>query len=179
MASSDGRRPVIRAGDDKWRRLGELLQLRRADLGYRYRPAFTQERQINIRLVTDIENNYRPNTFLTPTVKEIARAYAVAYDSIIAILKGEADQLTPAAEPAAPPAPAASGQTERLPPATMPQQQRWDAAPYTDRIWELRPALILCIEAARACCGGDREQARRLLALAVEACDGPLRPTAV
>jgi hypothetical protein len=87
------RRPVVRAPDAAWRRLGELLQLRRAELGYQRRPAFTRAAGINIRLVTDIENAYRPNTFLTPTLREIARAYQVSYDSLIAVLLGHDDGL--------------------------------------------------------------------------------------
>ncbi len=93
MASD--RRPVVRAPDAAWQRLGELLQLRRAELGYRRRPAFTREHGINIRLVTDIENAYRPNTFLTPTLREIAQAYQVSYDSVIAVLLGHDDELIP------------------------------------------------------------------------------------
>jgi hypothetical protein len=89
------RRPVVRAPDDAWQRLGELLQLRRAELGYKRRPAFTREHGINIRLVTDIENAYRPNTFLTPTLREIAQAYQVTYDSVIAVLGKTAGELTP------------------------------------------------------------------------------------
>jgi hypothetical protein len=93
------RRPVVRAPEDAWQRLGELLQLRRAELGYKRRPAFTREHGINIRLVTDIENAYRPNTFLTPTLREIAQAYQVTYESLIAVLGKKADELTPAAPP--------------------------------------------------------------------------------
>jgi hypothetical protein len=96
------RRPVIMGPDDAWKRLGELLQLRRAELGYKRRPAFTRERGINIRLVTDIENAYRPNTFLTPTLREIAQAYQVTYDSIVAIVLGHDDELIPAAPTALP-----------------------------------------------------------------------------
>ena len=90
------RRPVVRAPDDAWQRLGELLQLRRAELGYKRRPAFTRDRGINIRLVTDIENAYRPNTFLTPTLREIAQAYQVSYDSVVAIILEHDDELIPA-----------------------------------------------------------------------------------
>jgi hypothetical protein len=106
------RRPVVRAPDSAWKRLGELLQLRRAELGYRRRPAFTKDRDINIRLVTDIENAYRPNTFLTPTLGEIAQAYQVTYESLAAMLRGEADVLS-AAEPAPLPAPSAPGSDSR------------------------------------------------------------------
>ncbi len=91
------RRPVVRAPEAAWRRLGELLQLRRAELGYKRRPAFTREHGINTRLVTDIENAYRPNTFLTPTLREIAQAYQVSYDSLIAVLLGHDDELIPVA----------------------------------------------------------------------------------
>jgi hypothetical protein len=90
------RRPVVRAPEAAWKRLGELLQLRRGELGYRRRPAFTRDRGINIRLVTDIENAYRPNTFLTPTLREIAQAYQVTYDSLIAVLLQHDDELIPA-----------------------------------------------------------------------------------
>jgi hypothetical protein len=101
---------VIQAGEEAWRRLGELLQRRRSDLGYRRRPAFTRDHGINIRLVTDIENVYRPNTFLTPTLQQIARAYAVTYDSMVAVLRGEADELAPAEPtPSVPAAPADAG----------------------------------------------------------------------
>ena len=85
------RRPVVRAPEAAWQRLGELLQLRRAELGYRRSPAFTREHGINIRLVTDIENAYRPNTFLTPTLREISQAYEVTYDSLTAVLAGKED----------------------------------------------------------------------------------------
>lgn len=99
---SEGRRPAVRADIGAWRKLGELLQLRRAELGYRRRPAFTRDRDINIRLVTDIENNYRPNTYLTGTLREIAQAYAVTYDSLTGVLAEQAAELTPTAAPAVP-----------------------------------------------------------------------------
>jgi len=97
---SGGRRPAVRAEPDRWVRLGELLQLRREALGYRYRPGFTAERGINIRMVTDIENAHRPNTFSLPALQQIARAYAVTYDSVTAVLRGEAGGLVPAESPA-------------------------------------------------------------------------------
>ena len=130
--ASERRRPETKADDDAWKRLGLLLQLRRADLGYRRRPGFTKDRNINIRLVTDIENAYR-NTFLTPTLGQIAQAYQVTYESLAAVLSGTADELTPVA-PSAPPAPAGSVGNDGLPPTT-------DAAgiaaarPYADQIW--------------------------------------------
>ena len=129
MASD--RRPVVRAPEAAWQRLGALLQLRRAELGYRRRPAFTRDRGINIRLVTDIENAYRPNTFLTPTLRDIAQAYRVTYDSLTAVLAGTADDLAPAA-PAAPPA--ADPGAGWLPPMTDPARIA-ATHPYTARIY--------------------------------------------
>jgi hypothetical protein len=99
---SNGKRPAVRAGEDRWRRLGELLALRRADLGYRYRPAFAAERlprtpqgNVNVRLVTDVEGGVR-DTIQAPTLKHLARAYDVTYESVLAVLKGESDELAPA-----------------------------------------------------------------------------------
>jgi hypothetical protein len=122
MASD--RRPVIKGPDEAWKRLGELLQLRRAELGYKRRPAFTKDRGINIRLVTDIENAYRPNTFLTPTLREIAQAYAVTYDSVVAVVFGHDDELIPE-DPAAPPSELPEGVEARSP----------AAQDYADQIW--------------------------------------------
>lgn len=129
MASD--RRPVVRAPEAAWQRLGELLQLRRAELGYKRRPGFTRDRDINIRLVTDIENAYRPNTFLNATLREISQAYAVTYDSLTAVLAGSADALEPAA-------PLAS--VTELPPMTSGARIASDR-PYFDEINERRVAL--------------------------------------
>jgi len=118
------RRPVVRAPEAAWRRLGELLQLRRAELGYKRRPGFTRDRDINIRLVTDIENAYRPNTFLTATLREISQAYAVTYGSVTAVLAGTASML----EPAAP-----ARTVTRLPPMTDAARIA-SARPYADAI---------------------------------------------
>jgi hypothetical protein len=130
------RRPVIRAPEDRWRLLGELLQLRRSELGYRRRPAFTKDRDINIRLVADIENAYRPNTFLNPTLQEIAQAYQVTYDSIVAVLGEKTGRLTPVL----PAVPQAAGPGSALmdadrPPPPMLNEARIAAdRPYYERI---------------------------------------------
>ena len=129
------RRPVVRAPDEAWQRLGSLLQLRRAELGYRRRPAFTKEHGINIRLVTDVENAYRPNTFLTPTLRDIAQAYQVTYDSLTAVLAGTADAL----EPAAPVAVLPRGDGWR-PPVTDPAAEA-AIRPYFDPLNERRVEL--------------------------------------
>lgn len=133
MASD--RRPVIRGSEDAWKRLGELLQLRRAELGYHRRPAFTRDHGINIRLVTDVENAYRPNTFLTPTLREIAQAYEVTYDSVVAVILEHGDELIPAS-----PARLTAGQDGWVPPIA--DKARRDAdAPYAMEIMERLLAL--------------------------------------
>ena len=135
------RRPVVRAPEDAWKRLGELLQLRRAELGYKRRPAFTREHGINIRLVTDIENAYRPNTFLTPTLREIAQAYQVTYDSVIAVLGKTADELTPVT-----PDRLADGPDGWQPPIADKARRDADApyaAPILERLLELADAGII------------------------------------
>jgi hypothetical protein len=116
------RRPVTRAPEAAWRLLGQLLQLRRAELGYRRRPAFTKDRDINIRLVTDIENAYRPNTFLNPTLRDVAQAYAVTWESLAGVLAGTAEKL----EPAPPPSP-----VTQLPPVTGAQRRGSDYPYFT------------------------------------------------
>jgi hypothetical protein len=126
------RRPVIKGPDDAWKRLGELLQLRRGELGYRRRPAFTRDRGINIRLVTDIENAYRPNTFLTPTLREIAEAYAVTYDSIVAVVLGHDDELIPAETVIRHP----RRVTESLPPSPFDPDRTEADRPYVLGIWD-------------------------------------------
>jgi hypothetical protein len=111
--ASNQKRIATRAPDDAWRRLGELLEeRRRIGLGYQFRPAFAKERGINIRRVQDIENSYRPNTFPAGSLREIARAYDVSYESVTAVLRGEADKLSPA-EPVLAPVPAAPGSDSR------------------------------------------------------------------
>jgi len=139
-AESGGRRPAIRAGKERWSLLGKLLQDRRADLGYRYRTVFAPERGINVRIVTDIENSYRPNTFLTPTLREIAQAYQVTYDSLIAVLAETADELTPE-EPPAPPRAAPPADAGWLPP--LPDAAIAAARPYADRIQDRLLELAL------------------------------------
>jgi hypothetical protein len=99
------KRHAIEAPDDAWKRLGELLQLRRGELGYLKRPGFCEPRGINTRMVADIEHAYR-HSFPPATLKQIARAYEVTYESITTLLRGEADELI-AAEPAPPPSPPA------------------------------------------------------------------------
>jgi hypothetical protein len=104
----------IRAPADAWKHLGELLEAhRRVELGYRSRGKFAAGRlpptpsgNANVRLVSDIENSYRPDTYPAGTLRQIAGYYGVAYESMLAVLHGEADKLIPA-EPVPPSMPSA------------------------------------------------------------------------
>jgi hypothetical protein len=81
-----------------WGTLGELLSRRRVELDPRYkvRTLFATERSINERLAFDIEKAPRTRiTFTVPRLAEIARAYAVTYDSITRVLDEGADHLQP------------------------------------------------------------------------------------
>jgi hypothetical protein len=136
--ASIGKRSAVQANEQEWRRLGELLQLRRSELGYQFRPAFVEARGINGRRVSDIENNYRPNTFPPGSLREIAQAYQVTYDSIVALLRGEADELIPA-EPAPPPvpsAPTAPASDSRATPMVTGADNVTASWSYAEPIWE-------------------------------------------
>jgi hypothetical protein len=133
------KRHAVTAAQDRWRLLGELLQGRRQELGYKHRPAFARERlpltddgNPNVRLVADIENAYdsRINTFPPGTLRLLAGAYEATYDSVLAVLSGAADRLVPAPPviPAAPP--------DDLPP--MPAAQAASDRPWFDEINERR-----------------------------------------
>lgn len=131
MEASSGRGSAIRTSEAARRRAGNLLQRRRSDLGYRRRPAFVADTGLNGRLVSDLENGRQPN-FRPATLQQIARAYAVTYESLVAVMAGEGDALVPdpGRGPAAVPLRAASGVW--LPPVTAARLAQ--AAPYADRI---------------------------------------------
>ena len=138
QVASTGKRSAVQANEQEWRRLGELLQLRRSELGYQFRPAFVEARGINGRRVSDIEKNYRPNTFPPGSLREIAQAYQVTYDSIVALLRGEADALIPA-EPAPPPvpsAPTAPVSDSRATPVVTGADNVTASWSYAEPIWE-------------------------------------------
>jgi transcriptional regulator with XRE-family HTH domain len=88
---------MLGADAARLRQLGELLRLRRAALGSRHVPAFIRARDVslNTRMVGDIEHGRR-DTYTHPTLQDIAAAYEVTYDSLVAVAAGEADELTPA-----------------------------------------------------------------------------------
>jgi hypothetical protein len=99
------RRSAATAPYDRWVLLGSQLELRRRTLGHTYRKTFERDHGVNTRLAADIEKaaKERVNTFMPGTLQLIARGYAVTYESVLAVLRGEADDLVPAAVPPAPP----------------------------------------------------------------------------
>jgi hypothetical protein len=78
----------------RWELLGKLLEARRGELGYKFRPAFERDRRINVRLAGDIEKAYRTN-YARATLAEIAASYAVTLGSMLAVVHGESDRLIP------------------------------------------------------------------------------------
>lgn len=83
-----------------WKRLGELLILRRTALDprYRNRRAFADARGINYKLASDIEQAKRTD-FSIATLAHIAASYDVTYESLKAALDG--GDLEPAPAPRA------------------------------------------------------------------------------
>lgn len=129
------KRHAIEAAPHRWGLLGELLQARRLELGYKHRPAFARERlpltgdgNPNVRLVADIENNYR-DSYPAGTLRQLARAYEIAYSSLAAVLRGETDALAPSGAPA----PAVTPDAGQMPPMSEPARIA-SARPYADRI---------------------------------------------
>jgi hypothetical protein len=144
-------KPVLGAAPDRLRLLGELLRLRRAALGYRHVPAFVRDRHINTRMVGDIEHGRR-DTYTYPSLHDdVARAYDVTYDSMMAVVWSGAGELIPAA-PADPAeltpvtaAPLAAGPEGWQPPIADPARRAADApyaAPILDRLLELTAAGV-------------------------------------
>jgi len=131
MAS--GTRPIEGASPEGRRLLGALLGQRRKELGYTHRPAFARERlpltpngNLNTRLLADIEEAYR-DTFPEDTLRQLAQAYLVAYDSLAAVAHLRARALAPVPRQA----PAAS--VTQLPPMTDAARIA-SARPYADAI---------------------------------------------
>ena len=127
-------RPIEHAPIEGRRLLGELLQQRRAELGYTHRPRFTTDRlpptpsgNPNTRLVADIEEAYRDN-FPPGRLRQIAHAYLVTYESLVAVAHMKARALEPEPGPEA--------AVDGLPPAPIDDSARESAVrPYADRIW--------------------------------------------
>ena len=63
--NGDSWQPMTGADPARIRELGALLRLRRAELGYRHVPQFVRDRDINTRMVGDLEHGRR-DTFTYP-----------------------------------------------------------------------------------------------------------------
>jgi hypothetical protein len=106
-------RPIEGAPVHGRKLLGALLAQRRAELGYTHRPAFTRDRlpltpsgNPNTRLAADIEEAYR-DSFPEPRLRQLAKAYRVTYESLVAVAHMRAGDLIPSSPgdraPAIPP----------------------------------------------------------------------------
>lgn len=135
------KRLAVWAPEDRWQLLGELLaEHRRVGLGIgtmiefaRKRLPPTLEGNPNRRRVDDLENSRRPNRWPAPTLKEMAAAYGVTYESVLAVLNDQANCLTAVTPGDAPPLPARTA----LPAPPQSQLLREEAVrPFADPIWE-------------------------------------------
>ena len=131
--SSSAWQPLLGAEPARLRQLGELLRLRRAALGFRHVPAFTRDRGLNARMAGDIEHGRR-DTYTFPTLTDVAAAYEVTYDSVLAVAHDGAGELVPAGPRALPPAPPGD------PPGWAPDRVTADR-PFVDPIIERRVEL--------------------------------------
>jgi len=134
------KRYAAEAPPDRWQLLGELLQARRQELGFKFRPAFAKERlpptpdgNPNVRLAADVEKAYR-RSYPPGTLRLLARAYGVTYESVEAVLRGDSGELAPEAAAARPP--------DDTPPPYLRARGEADR-PWFDEINERRVALAL------------------------------------
>jgi hypothetical protein len=138
VAQSRGKRPAVRADRDAWLRLGTLLKRRRAHLGGGSQTRFAKDHKVSVRRIRDIENASRkdPSSWQDDTLGEIADFYGTTVRSMLAVLRGEADDLvlvTPAARPP----------DARLGPSPITDAAVAAAAqPIADAIWERLVALV-------------------------------------
>jgi hypothetical protein len=139
------RRVEVKAPPAAWQRLGRLLELRRRTIGYTWRTDFERERRVNRRMAADIEKAApdRIDTFTNGSLGLVAQGYAVDYESVLAVLRGEADELVPVLVAPVnpdlvplPPAVPAAGDPPFADPARGSSDQ-----PYFDEINERRVAL--------------------------------------
>jgi hypothetical protein len=140
------RRVEVKADPAAWQRLGQLLTVRRRTIGYTWRTDFERERRVNRRMAADIEKAApdRVNTFTNGSLGLVAQGYAVDYESMLAVLRGEADELVPV--PVAPvnpdlvPVPAVPAAAPGETPPFYPDRAAQDR-PWFDEINERRFAL--------------------------------------
>lgn len=81
--------PASRRPDPAWQRLADLLVMRRVELDprYRNRRTFCEEKQLDYRVISDIESARRTN-FSQPMLTAIEVAYGWASGSIQRVLDG-------------------------------------------------------------------------------------------
>ena len=130
------------------RELGALLGQRRLELGYPHWPAFVRERlpptpsgKPNTRMVADIERAYR-DTFPEERLKQLAKAYLVTYESMVAVAHRRASALVPVSPAASAPPPLPGEPAGWLAPMADPARVA-ACRPYADRIWERLRDLAL------------------------------------
>ena len=133
---SKAQRAVTGVPAERWAQLGKALQEWREDeLGYQVRGQFADDRYINIRLVQDLEKNYRPGTYTKWALQDAAQAYKITYELILAFLHGEVDALARAATvPVRQPEPAGPLDLP-LPPFEDRVREAADR-PYAETIWK-------------------------------------------
>jgi hypothetical protein len=91
---------------DRWELLGTRLSSRRGELGYSTRAALARDRKIREMTCEYIETATvgRVERLDVGTLRLIARAYAVTYESMLALLHGGKDELKPVSPAEPPPA---------------------------------------------------------------------------
>lgn len=135
------RRSAITAPYERWVLLGKLLETRRRVLGHTWRTTFEAASGVNKRLAADIEKaaKDRVDHFMPGTLELIAHGYEVTHESVLAVLRGERDDLVPAA----PAAPAVPGEPPGWTPPIGGAAYSADVRHRTDRIWERLRQLAL------------------------------------
>jgi hypothetical protein len=135
---------VTGVSPERWGQFGKALQAWREDeleIGYEVRTWFAHDRDINLRLVQDLEKNYRPGTYTKWALKDAARAYKIPYEgpgSVLAFLHGETDTFARVKDaPVKQPAAGAVTEMRGLPPAPVLDPAREEAVrPYAQAIWD-------------------------------------------
>jgi hypothetical protein len=147
--ASKAQRAVTDVPPERWAQFGKALQAWREDeLGYQARVGLARDSDVNIRLLQDLEKNYRPGTYTKWALQDAARAYQVPYcprspdhpeggpGSILAFLRGEEDTLARARAAPAPVKQPAVVDVLDLPPAPFDDPAREAAdRPYAMAIW--------------------------------------------
>jgi hypothetical protein len=99
-----GVRQGVGIGDrEDWIRLGQLMRRRRGQLGYQYRNRFAADRArllgqpaLSVKNMIEIEEPppaRRPGSWMQETLERIALFYDTTFDSMMAVVRGEASHL--------------------------------------------------------------------------------------